>query len=64
MAARSRGADGGSEAATSDALSALVNLGYDRGEAASAVAAAAGEAWEGDVAALVKAALRRLASEV
>jgi Holliday junction DNA helicase RuvA len=43
--------------ARADALSALVNLGYGQGEAASAVAAAEGE----DAPALIRAALRALA---
>lgn len=42
------------------ALSALVNLGYGQGDAASAVAAAAGEGAEGETD-LIRAALRRLA---
>ena len=47
-------------AAQADALSALVNLGYGHGDAATAVA----EAWDGgatDEAALIRAALRLLA---
>jgi Holliday junction DNA helicase RuvA len=48
-------------AATADALSALINLGYDRGEAASAVAEAS-QSGEGNSAeALIKAALKLLA---
>jgi Holliday junction DNA helicase RuvA len=46
-------------AATADALSALVNLGYDRMQAARAVAEAA-EAGAADSAALIKAALKTL----
>jgi len=46
-------------AATSDALSALVNLGYDRMQAARAVAEAADDG-ANDSAALIKAALKRL----
>jgi len=46
-------------AATADALSALVNLGYDRMQAARAVAEAA-EAGGADSAALIKAALKTL----
>lgn len=42
------------------ALSALINLGYGQGEAASAVASAAGEGAEGEPA-LIRAALRLLA---
>lgn len=45
--------------AQADALSALVNLGYAHGEAASAVAQASGEG--GDAGALIKAALKLLA---
>lgn len=48
-------------AAQSDALSALVNLGYQQGEAASAVAQAMGEAPEADASTLIRAALRLLA---
>lgn len=48
-------------AVTAEALSALVNLGYSQGEAASAVAEAAAEAPEADTSALIRAALRRLA---
>ncbi len=44
-----------------DALSALVNLGYQHGEAASAVAQAHGEAPEADTSALIRAALKLLA---
>ncbi len=47
--------------AQAEALSALGNLGYTPGEAAQAVAQAAGEAPEADTAALIRAALRRLA---
>ncbi|RFP90148.1 Holliday junction branch migration protein RuvA [Rhodobacteraceae bacterium 63075] len=57
-AAPAQPAPGG--AAQSEALSALTNLGYAPGEAASAVAQAAGEAGE-DTAALIRAALRLLA---
>ncbi len=48
-------------AAQADALSALVNLGYGTGDAASAVAEASGNAPEADSGALIKAALRLLA---
>ena len=48
-------------AAQADALSALVNLGYGHGEAASAVAEASGDAQEANSGALIKAALRLLA---
>jgi Holliday junction DNA helicase RuvA len=44
-----------------DALSALVNLGYSQGDAAQAVASAAAEAPEAEVAALIRLALRQLA---
>jgi Holliday junction DNA helicase RuvA len=48
-------------AAVADALSALVNLGYGQGDAAQAVATAAGDLPEGDAAALIRAALKLLA---
>ena len=44
-----------------DALSALVNLGYGPGDAAQAVASAAGDAPEADTPALIRMALKRLA---
>ena len=44
-----------------DALSALANLGYSPGDAAQAVALAAGDAPEADTPALIRMALRRLA---
>ena len=47
--------------AQAEALSALTNLGYGPGEAAGAVARAAGEAPLADTAALIRAALRLLA---
>ncbi len=50
-------------AAASDALSALVNLGYDRGVAARAVAEA-GEDGLAEASELIRGALRRLAPEV
>lgn len=48
-------------AATAEALSALVNLGYGHGEAASAVAEESGAGRDLDTPALIRAALRRLA---
>jgi len=51
----------GSAAAQADALSALVNLGYGTGDAASAVAEASGVDPEADSAGLIRAALRLLA---
>lgn len=48
-------------AATSEALSALQNLGYGQSEAAAAVAEAAAEAPESATPALIRAALRKLA---
>lgn len=48
-------------AATADALSALVNLGYGQGDAAQAVATVAGDQPEADTAALIRAALKLLA---
>ena len=48
-------------AAQAEALSALGNLGYAPGEAAAAVAQAAGEDPDADTAALIRAALRLLA---
>ena len=51
----------GGAAAQSDALSALVNLGYSPGDAAGAVARAAADAPEAETAALIRAALRALA---
>ncbi|GKY88662.1 Holliday junction branch migration protein RuvA [Sinisalibacter aestuarii] len=48
-------------AAQSEALSALQNLGYAPGEAASAVATVLGETPEADTPALIRAALRLLA---
>ncbi|GGL72300.1 Holliday junction branch migration protein RuvA [Wenxinia marina] len=51
----------GGGAAQAEALSALSNLGYGPGEAAGAVAEAAGAAPDADTAALIRAALRLLA---
>lgn len=60
-AASAPGRGGGSSGAAADALSALVNLGYERMEAARAIAEAV-EAGDGAGAAqLIRAALRRLA---
>ena len=50
-----------SPGAQAEALSALTNLGYGPGEAAGAVAQAAGEDARADTAALIRAALRLLA---
>jgi Holliday junction DNA helicase RuvA len=50
--------------ATADALSALINLGYDRGEAAGAVAEAAHGSEGASAEDLIKAALRLLARSV
>ncbi len=47
--------------AQAEALSALSNLGYSPGDAASAVAQAAGEAPDADTASLIRAALKLLA---
>jgi len=60
VAARGEGAAG----ASAEALSALVNLGYAPGEAAAAVADAAGSDPALDTAALIRVALRRLAPKV
>lgn len=46
---------------TADALSALMNLGYGQGDAASAVATIAGETPEADTATLIRASLKLLA---
>lgn len=54
-------APAGNAAAQSEALSALTNLGYSPGDAASAVATALGEEPGADTAALIRAALRLLA---
>lgn len=54
-------APSGTAAAQSEALSALGNLGYGPGEAASAVATAAGDNPDADTAALIRAALKLLA---
>ena len=48
-------------AASADALSALINLGYGQGDAAQAVATVAGDMAEADAAALIRAALKVLA---
>lgn len=51
----------GRAAASAEALSALINLGYGHSDAAQAVAQAAGEAPEAATGALIKAALKLLA---
>ena len=51
----------GRAAASAEALSALINLGYGHGDAAQAVAQAAGEAPEAATGALIRAALKLLA---
>lgn len=48
-------------AAVAEALSALINLGYERGEAAAAVAEVSVAEGTAETAALIRAALRRLA---
>lgn len=48
-------------AASAEALSALVNLGYGQGEAAGAIARAAGEMPDAETPALIRAALKQLA---
>jgi holliday junction DNA helicase RuvA len=48
-------------AASADALSALVNLGYGQGDAAQAVATVSGDMAEADAAGLIRAALKVLA---
>ncbi len=61
-AARPAGpAAGGNPAAQAEALSALANLGYGPGEAAGAVAEAAGQTPGADTPALIRAALKLLA---
>lgn len=57
----SRAEAAGRAAASAEALSALINLGYAHGDAAQAVATAAAEAPEAATSALIKAALRLLA---
>ena len=52
--------DDGAFQASADALSALANLGYSRGEAARFVAEIAGKNPDFDASALIKAALKRL----
>ena len=54
-------AGGSSASSQAEALSALGNLGYGPGEAAAAVAEAAGELPEADTAELIRAALKLLA---
>ncbi len=60
-APRQRAAAPSSGAAQADALSALSNLGYAPGEAAGAVAEAAGHDPEADTSTLIRAALKLLA---
>ena len=61
-APKARGGGGAAAASTqAEALSALSNLGYGPGEAAQAVAQAAGEDPEADTPALIRAALKLLA---
>jgi Holliday junction DNA helicase RuvA len=48
-------------AASAEALSALINLGYGHGDAAQAVAQAAGEVPDAGTGALIRAALKLLA---
>ncbi|WP_116598936.1 Holliday junction branch migration protein RuvA [Primorskyibacter marinus] len=59
--ARAAPAPAPSAAAQAEALSALSNLGYAPGEAASAVATAAAETPEADTSGLIRAALKLLA---
>ncbi len=54
-------APSGDAAATADAMSALVNLGYGQGDAAGAVAQVSGEMPEASASDLIRAALRLLA---
>jgi len=56
---RTRTAPAGNAAAQADALSALVNLGYAPGDAAAAVAQAAGDG-PAEAPALIRAALKRM----
>lgn len=58
---KAAGTERGNPAAQSEALSALSNLGYSPGEAAGAVAQAAGDSPGADTAALIRAALKLLA---
>ena len=59
--ARRRSDRNGSAAASAEALSALVNLGYSQGEAAAAVAEASGEMDAPETSGLIRAALKKLA---
>lgn len=61
VAARKPRAAAPNASAQSEALSALGNLGYGPGDAAGAVAQAAGEMPEADTSALIRAALKLLA---
>lgn len=60
-AAKSAPRPSGGPSATADALSALINLGYGQGEAAAAVAEAAGANEGAETPALIRAALKLLA---
>jgi Holliday junction DNA helicase RuvA len=65
--AKSKTDDGAAAAAANaraDALSALVNLGYHEGEAATAVAMVEAEGVASDANALIKAALKALARNI
>ena len=53
--------DTGDPAATADALSALLNLGYQHGEAAEAIARAATDTPDANAGTLIKTALKALA---
>lgn len=59
--ARKKAAPAPNASAQSEALSALSNLGYAPGDAAGAVAQAAGEAADADTPSLIRAALKLLA---
>ncbi|MEZ5778956.1 MAG: Holliday junction branch migration protein RuvA [Paracoccaceae bacterium] len=61
LAARPAPRSAGGPSATADALSALINLGYGQGEAAAAVAEAAGADEGAETPALIRASLKLLA---